>query len=300
MQMQYDFRSQDNYGGFNPNESQASANQRGGYTNGYNGATSPYGNNSFYQLDKRTDALTMFNDGGVMFKCTLINDGLSIMVCPPSIDPATGKPKYPKENRVTTMLKPEKLSAMADMVDHVFLDKVEMGERYNFGVWSNNEHSTLVSLSTDSTGEGLTIFNGINNASGGVPTKVTRYDFKEEALVEENFDQLSGQGSPRVMKAQLALFFKMVNAALEVCTETAGHQFKNANRAETTKVENDLRVILERVGGVSPDPRGGMNPYSQQATTGYMESGSLNKADTLNTVMSPIPTELSSLEDLPF
>ena len=296
--MSYDFRSQDNYGGFNPNESQGSANQRGGYNQNYNGASGPYGN-PYYAVDKRTDSLTMFNDGGIMMKCSLINDKLSITMATPTIDPATGKPKYAKDNRVSTMLTPERLVSFAEMIGGTFIDKMKAGDRYNFGVWTNKEHSTFVCLNTDSTGESLIIHTGINNASGGLPTKSVRYDFKEEPIVEENYDQISGSGSLIVMKAQFVLFCKLVNAAVNLSFKTCAQEVKDGMRYEMNKIESDMNSILTRLGGVPADVRSNA-VYSPQASNGYMEAGYADRAMNTQAMNTPVPTELDSLNDLPF
>lgn len=296
----YNYQTQNVYGGFNPNESQASANQRGGVSGNYDGSSSPYQNSygqSYYNIDKRTDSCTLFSDSGVMLKCTFVNDALSLSFCLPTIDPATGKPKYPKENKVNTVLTRDRIAAMTDTIEKHFIPKTEAGQHYNFGVWTNKDHNTIVVLTSDAEGDALVVHNGITNASGGIPTKSIRFDFHEDALILENYNPLNGQGDPLVLRVQLFVFCRLLNVAYDASFNAAAQEIKNGMKYEMNKLENDLSTITARLGGIPNDPTN-TPAYNQTASTGYYEAN--RAASTTIPAQTPVPVELNSLDQLPF
>lgn len=297
--MAYDFRNENNYGGFNPNESAGSANQRNGYTNSYNGGSSPYGSGGYYEINKRTESIVLFSDVSVMLKCAFVNDSLSITICPPSVDPSTGKTKYQKDNYVSTLLKPERITAFCEALDK-HLEYVQRGEFHNCGVWTNKDHSTMLGIVSDQDGDGIVLYTGITQASGGLPTKVVRYDFHEEPYLMENYNPMTGEGNAITVKAQLYLFLKLMNAAADVAFCGSAHEIRNGARYELNKIESDMKAIMERIGAVSQDNRSSQG-YSRQASNGYYESNNYAKNETTNIASgTPIATEVVTLDDIPF
>lgn len=249
-------------------------------------------NQQFVQLHTNTNGMTLFGADGVMLKVDFYDDCVSIKYLLPVIDEATGKRKYPKENRPSFILTKERCSGWVDLIQTNFLDALAAGKKYAGGPFLNSSNTSLVDVVLNPEYNDISLRYCVNIDENRIPKNV--YEFKFEKLVNiENYDVISGDFEVRESHAQFLLFYKALEAFCNNVNLAAVHADKFAKEYHNRQMNKQITEFAYKLG---------LKPvlYTPKQENTSMSAGNatpFDGAQVTSTNAAP-HREVSSLEDM--
>lgn len=202
-------------------------------------------NNTFQPIEVQTNGLNIFGKD-IMLMVRYLDDTMSISFCYPSDDQMTGKRTYPKDNRVSVVLRRDQIAALSVIIEEDILPAVKEGKNVSKGVFVTKDKRNIVAIDWIEGVATVTYYKEIDDDRK--TSKFFRFTFQSEMVVK-NYNAATGNCDIDEVHATFFMFCHMIMWFERVVpSKIFAHATKMGNAYSIQSEMNYLRSIAQKVG----------------------------------------------------
>ena len=251
-------------------------------------------NNTNQKNSISTSLMQLFDDNGVQFRMSGLDNGISFAFWLPLVDPMTGRRTYPKEQRFQCVVSSDRVKSLDKMVQDLLLPAAEQGNNKSIAVFTNKQRSNIFEVRFENGDYYVRLYQNVD-AMSLKPNNVYEFKFRK-TQVGTDYNPATGEINMVLDEGEFYIFLAVIHNYVELAaSKMPGHAERLANEYTTGSIFNHLKAIATKLGVTVS------NQY-QYAPSYTAENNAYQVGSTTN-VSSEVPlteineTDLKSLLD---
>lgn len=242
-------------------------------------------NSQFQTVEVVTNGLNIFGKDNMMMT-RYLDDTISFSFCYPNDDQMTGKRTYPKENRISVVLRRDQVAALSTIIEEDLIPAIREGKNVSKGVFATRDRRNIVSIEWIEGIASLTYYKDIDEDRK--TSKFFRFTFQPEMIVSK-YNATTGSCDIEEVQASLFMFCHMIMKFESLIpTKIVAHGSKMGNAYTIQNEMNYLRSIAQKIGAQVQTYQSTGQKYNNSNDSGLPFSENANGATGASSPMAGV------------
>lgn len=238
-----------------------------------------------------TSLMQLFDDNGVQFRMSGLDNGISFAFWMPYVDPMTGRKTYPKEQRFSCIVTSERIKTLDKMIQEVLLPAAEQGNNKSVAVFTNKQRSNIFEVRFENGDYYVRLYQNVDAMS---LKPANAYEFKfRKTQIGTDYKPDTGEINMVLDEGEFYIFLAVIHNFVELAvSRMPGHAERLANEYTTGSIFDHLRAIAAKLGVTvsnqyqyAPSYAGENRAYTNEATTDVSAEVPLTEVTDLKSLL---------------
>lgn len=229
--------------------------------------------NTYNNYDNRvsTVGLTLFDEQGMMLRCSYLGDTLNITLAEPMKTDA-GKNSYPDKARHSILLTTDRVATLyQEIISKELVEAMNKGEDFREGVFLNKRKESILQIRYENNELYLVLCTDIDEKRISKNSYVFHFNKTDVIYDYDPTGTFTSQGTKNGM---FFVFTEYLRAGLEALTGAGGHAVRKVDSWTRTQIFNYLKGMSAKLGVTLESPT-----YNRR-TSGFQKNEVASAAGT--------------------
>lgn len=202
-------------------------------------------NYNAYDNRVNTVGLTLFDEQGMMLRCSYLGDTLNIILAEP-MKTDTGKNTYPDKARHSILLTTDRVATLyQEIISKELVEAINKGEDFKEGVFLNKRKESILQIRYENGEIYLVLCTDIDEKRISKNSYVFHFN-KTDVIYD--YDPTGTYTSQGTKNGMFFVFAEYLRAGLEALTGAGGHAIRKVDTWSRTQIFNYLKGIAAKLG----------------------------------------------------